>query len=210
MKNKFLVLLVFLATFLILYIIKSLFISYEDNVIYSEKVIPKYNPSNLASNYIGREDAVKRVLDILTEGFNISLNRENAYERVELHKRDEDMIWVINLVNKTQDEPNEEYYCEMEVETGEILSIHTVIKKNQDDIYTGNLVEGNEERVKEIIKPLTEKISIDISGLEMNIELINDVLVEVYFNGEKHYYFLIDYENGKVISFINYNYYDKG
>lgn len=78
----------FILICMLLLLIKSLFTSYNENVIYSDKIIPEYSNNSLPNNYVSREEAINKALEVLKNGFSITLDREKIYEDIQIYKKD--------------------------------------------------------------------------------------------------------------------------
>ncbi|MDV4151741.1 hypothetical protein R0131_13005 [Clostridium sp. AL.422] len=201
----------FISIFVLLAIIKSLFTSYNENIIYSEKVIPQYSNDSLPNNYITREEAVNRTLEVLKNGFSITLDREKVYEDIQIYKRDEDMIWAIGLIEKIDANKNLKYYCEMKVETGEIINIgkkyyrENTINEEYDFEEEYDFDNINLDKLKNIIKPLTEELNIDVREENIKISYNYNGLINLEIYQEdaagKYSLFVVDYEHDSIISF---------
>lgn len=201
----------FILICMLLLLIKSLFTSYNENVIYSDKIIPEYSNNSLPNNYVSREEAINKALEVLKNGFSITLDREKIYEDIQIYKKDKKMVWMVNLANKSESEINQKYYCEILVERGEILSVGRSYnidnKLSEKDYLTMDykISDINLDKFKEIIKPLTDELHITIKEENINISYNHRGLIylELFEVSEstKGYLFLVDYENNNIISF---------
>lgn len=201
----------FILVCMLLLLIKSLFTSYNENVIYSDKIIPEYSINSLPNKYISREEAINKALKVLKNGFLITLDREKVYEDIQIYKKDKKMVWLVNFADKSNLDINQKYYCEITVETGEILSVGRSYnidnKLSEKDYLTMDykISDINLDKFKQIIKPLTDELNIDIKEENMDISYNHRGLIylEVLEGVEsiKGYSFLVDYENNNIISF---------
>jgi hypothetical protein len=210
-RKRFKLSILFISICILLFLIRSLFTSYKENVIYPEKIIPEYSTNSLPNNYISREEAMNIALKVLKNGFLITLDREKVYEDIQIYKKDKNMVWLVNFTDKSDLEISQKYYCEILVETGEILSVGRSYnrgnKLSEEDYLTSDykINDINLDKFKEIIKPLTEELNLYIKEETMNVSYNYRGLIylEVFENNEstKGYSFVVDNENNNIISF---------
>ncbi|MCR8747127.1 hypothetical protein [Romboutsia lituseburensis] len=172
---------------------------YEINKLYSEKSAIKDIPNSfVGEDYISREKAINKAIDIFKNGFKIELDRKNLSENVYLYNTNDGYEWSITLSESSNPV---KYYCNILASNGEITFIRY-------DKSVNNKVDSdmpNEEVLKKILKPLTDELGININSLKYP-SLKNNILEFVEKKNEQLYMynFSIDFNNEKVYYYQKY------
>lgn len=182
------------------------FEKYNNNVLYSEKFALKERTKELQNvNYITREEAISRGLDVLKDGFGINLNRDQISENIELYESEEGYEWNIMW---TENDNNQKYYCNILADNGDIKFI-VVEDSNFKEIYKKNYEVINISKAKDIITPLLKSLNLNIENMKVYLNysdnysnkygtvlMVSDKMDNSYF-----YEVNINYKDEKIIYF---------
>lgn len=202
MKRKFKILILILILISVVYSFFKLikFNTFKENILYSEKDVKEYS-SDVKKDfkYLTREDAINKGLSIFEKGFKINLNRDNLNESIMLSDINNNPKWSITFMDKSN---NEAYYCDILVNTGEILSA----SRNFTDNINYKHENLNKDNIIKVIKPLAKELNLNIDEKKLEFNFSgNNVVVVSLLNDKQIYRFGIDCENNKVIGFYKTN-----
>lgn len=172
--------------------------TFKETVLYSEKDVKEYSSEvNKDKNYLTREEAIKKALNLFENGFGVDLNRDNLSENIVLRGASNNPSWNIIWSNKNN---GSNYFCEISVDTGEIISAAV----NPQSVMNGGKAnyKVNKDEVFNIIKPLLKEINIKIDKNKSIIEDYNENRVIIRSKeGKEYYQIIVDYKNKKPIEF---------
>lgn len=196
--------LLFVILIILVFMINIPFNQYNNETLYSEKSILQSTNNSLENKeYITREKAVERTLEVFKNSFDIELNRNELSENVNLYENEDGCEWIIRWDKKGSEARGESYFCNILADTGEIKSIGVNIP-NQIEYYK-KYKKIDEKKAKEIIKPLAKELKINIENMQIYIDYTYKYSRRVcLINSNNNSYFYdinIDKEDEKLLNF---------
>ncbi|GEM_PF-6550900 len=199
MKNKFGLFLALMVILFTVFIMKLPINIYKEEVLYSRNLNYGNDTSNIEKKeYITREDAVQKMIELFKDGFGINIDRNNLSESVNLYEVNGDFQWSIIWEDTSDAAHRKSYYCEVLAESGKVkymgLNQYNIESQYSED------EDIDLNQVLRIIEPLVKALNIEVNEENVYLEKydaeITLTVIDVKEN-VKHK-FKIDYNNKKV------------
>lgn len=176
-------------------------LSFVENRVYSESALKSYTDAtdNIPiDEYISRSDAINLAYNIIKNGFGSNLDRNSIYEYISLDRINSTYFWSITFTN-INSENKESYYIRINSDTGELYEaanyLGTYNKYNSNEPLSSLSL----EECKNIIKPLTDIISINLDEYIINTyDKYDGIYIDLISNGKLCYYFFITKSNNSL------------
>jgi hypothetical protein len=178
---------------MLIFIVFNKNVNYEINKLYSEKDIEGFYDDKKVNfeedDYISRENAIYKAINVFKNGFNIELDRNKFSENIRLYNMNDEFEWIIMW----QDEELT-YYCSINVSNSDITSIGYF--KNTLDKYH-EIYKVEDDNIEKIIEPLINEL-----GLTYTKYFLFANKVQINENNEYMHTFVIDFYEKKVTNYL--------
>ena len=193
---------IILMTILIPHLNSIKFHTFKEDILYSEKNVDGYSVNNIENeNYLTRDEAIKKGVDLFQNGFGIDLNRKSLKESIYLNYSKDKAEWTIMLTDNTE---GIIYYYSILVDESEV----TIIGITEMDLIKRDLYGNNRnlsidmDSLIHIVKPLASELNIKLDKKNLKLYFPLENIVELTSkNGDEYYTFKIDYKNKKIVEF---------
>ena len=212
MKTKIIIILLLFSIGVILFFGFQVEYPYKEGILYSQNQLKGYNEkefiNNNKNNLINRNEAIKIAKDILENVLDVDLKKGKPTMYVEIYKStliDETYDWNIWW---SREDYSGNYGVELNSSTGEILNIYIneeMVSKNTE--ISSELTKG---KILNIVKPLTDKLEINLNDYDVNINSIVDYNIKgkktpykecLFQSGKKKFRITIDSRAEKITNY---------
>lgn len=184
---------------------------YVEGETYSESVLSDYNNKSQNDNigqYISREEAISKALNIFEEGFKVDINRSELDETINLSKWDSEIFWNISWNKGISEETDEEYlefYTRINSITGEVAEARVIRAGGENDMtvdyYNEEFIDVNAEEVTE---NLAKVLGIEINDFNIVTKPNYDVISVNLVNndGGLVHQFMVSGHDNSLVSYL--------
>lgn len=192
MKNKLLLLVLFISS-IVIFLLINIKYPYKENELYNQNDILGYSEKkDESSNLINRNEAIKIATYILKNVLDIDINSKNSQVYINIYIggiNNDDYNWNISW---SKNDLSGNYGIEINSNTGEINEIYINQIVNNEDAGNGL----SDEEIISLVDELTNTLGFDLSNYSLSTKNIKNYNV----NGVK--------TNYRVCTFINKNDYN--